>query len=114
MIAHVVIRRICDRDHFWVVKDFYDNTVETGHATTGDKAKKDARAAKKHYIARIKAMEASPRKGKKTDGGKVSYNLRWNGANPAWKDKRVSSIAKREGHLRSKLNRQEQREGVEK
>ncbi len=59
MIAHVVLRQICHRDWMWIVKDFYDTTVDTGHEKTYGKARKSGRAAKKDYIRRVKAHETA-------------------------------------------------------
>ena len=79
MTAHVLIRRIAPRDFFWVVKDFLDTTLDTGHARSSKAAKKDARACRNYWINRIKEeTEARSKLPKLTDGGRcaVSANLK--------------------------------------
>jgi hypothetical protein len=75
MTAHVISRRISTHDYFWVIKDFYDTTLETGHSRSSDQAKKDARACRNWWIAHIaEQSEAQAKLPKRTNGGKCDFS----------------------------------------
>ena len=75
MTAHVLIRRIAVRDYYWVVKDFLDTTLDTGHSRSSSSARADARACRNYWINRIKAeTEAKSKLPKRTDGGRCDFS----------------------------------------